>query len=253
VASTGAQEAEGGKAVLPKIADISTMSAVTHEQLYWAANTMHFLQEDASSNSEASAEGGAEAGVGPAASGVEVAAKAQGSAPHFNFFGFFGCCYKCKHEPACTSKCMEAHHIPNGYDEAQAEEEHASESYAAEDYKQAAEVLEFIQIAASSKPAADQTVRPGGNSKKSQDLRAAKKAGLTLNNMSSENQKFRIHQFFDCVFGCHHEIPCSKQCLSRHHIPDHYVKHQIEEYQLEADEMHQQDLGSGDDVKTLDL
>merc|ERR1711934_689477 len=136
----------------------------------------------------------------------------------------------------------------NGYDEEQAEEEHASET---EDYSQTAQVLQFIQLAAGSQPAADQTVHPEDNSKAAKEMRAAAKAGVKLNQMSSETQQFHMNKFFECVFGCHHEIPCSKKCLAKHNIPDHYVKHQedeLEEYEAEADAMF------GDEgVKQLDL
>merc|ERR1711957_994289 len=42
----------------------------------------------------------------------------NGGGGHFNFFGFFGCCYHCKHSPECTQKCMSKHNIPNGSGEA---------------------------------------------------------------------------------------------------------------------------------------
>jgi len=249
VASIGATEAENGlpaagepkRSTLPKIADTESLAHVTHEQLYWAANTMNFLELDAGSS------GAATDTVGP----IDSLQKSQAPAQHFNFFGFFGCCYKCKHEPQCTSKCMEAHHIPNGYDEAQEADAEANAA-AAKDYKEAAQVLQFIQIAADSAPAADQTTHPGAKSEKAaEDQSDAKKAGVELNQMSSEHQNFDTHKFFNCVFGCHHEIPCSKKCLAKHNIADHYVKHQedeLEEYEAEADAMF------GDEgVKQLDL
>merc|ERR1712070_468343 len=111
--------------------------------------------------------------------------KSQHPPKHFNFFGFFGCCYKCKHEPQCTSKCMKVHHIPNGYDEAQ-EMDSETNTEASKDYTQAAQVLQFIQIAATSSPAADQTIHYGSErSKAAEDQKDAKEAGMELNQMSS--------------------------------------------------------------------
>merc|ERR1711981_960625 len=38
----------------------------------------------------------------------------KATAKSFDIFGFFGCCYHCKHHPTCTEKCMHKHHIENG-------------------------------------------------------------------------------------------------------------------------------------------
>merc|ERR1711934_154098 len=39
----------------------------------------------------------------------------------FNILGFFGCCFRCKHDPTCTETCMRHHHIQNGFNSEQAE------------------------------------------------------------------------------------------------------------------------------------
>ena len=135
--------------------------------------------------------------------GVSLALPLTGSALLILLMaGFFGCCYHCKHSPECTQKCMSKHNIPNGSGEA--------------DPDLPAESVELLQITEEIEPLHKH------NEKKSEKQEVAA-AGKALRKESKDNKPFQLHAFFNCVFGCQHEIKCSRTCLKRHGIADHFV------------------------------
>jgi hypothetical protein len=141
----------------------------------------------------------------------------------FNIFGFFGCCYHCKHNPACTEKCMSKHNIENG----------SARAMSHRRLVEAAQVINFMQTAEDDgyhkhkpiklniaeghgklSPAPEKPAPVKGGS----GHRIASAAATKLQSESNTHHNFRMQGFFHCAFTCDHNVKCTKKCLSRHHI-----------------------------------
>lgn len=146
----------------------------------------------------------------------------------FNILGFFGCCFHCKHDPACTENCMAHHHIQNGFGHTEASEER--ESMAHDRLVKAAHAIAFIQEAAgvshtvAHKPIklhlseghgkyhpAPERPQPSTDSKG-----AVSAASDTLEEESKSHKSFSTTEFFHCAFSCHHKVSCEESCMKSH-------------------------------------
>jgi len=150
----------------------------------------------------------------------------------FNILGFFGCCYHCKHDPACTETCMHRHHIQNGFESSDSPVEREAMTH--ESLMQTAHAVSFIQEAAGddlnskSEPIALHLDAGSGKyhaaperpvlSKDSNGVPA--KASKLLTKDSSQDNEFSTSEFFHCAFSCHHKINCEESCIKRHHLSD---------------------------------
>ena len=157
---------------------------------------------------------------------VEVHKRAKGN--HFNILGFFGCCFHCKHEPTCTSKCMNKHHIQNGFGDH--EEEGRSEAMSQERLMEASETMVLMQTQESEhyhrhKPI--KLVLPEGSSRyhdaperptNTGSAKDVKKDSANLQAESDTTNDFNVNSFFHCAYGCKHEIKCEKRCMNRHGV-----------------------------------
>merc|ERR1711981_637953 len=181
-----------------------------------------------------------------------VQEKAKAGPRPFNIFGFFGCCYHCKHNPECTEKCMSKHKIENGSERA------AAMSH--ERLVQAAHTISFMEMAEGEgyhkhKPiklniaeghgkisAAREAPSPvkGGDGHK-----IASRAADKLRSESTKHNNFRMQGFFHCAFTCDHRTACEKKCLSRHHISMNKVQILEENDRISQDQM-QKDFDSFD-------
>ena len=113
---------------------------------------------------------------------------------------------------------MSKHNIPNGSGEA--------------DPDLPVESVELLQITDDIEPldkqilgdlndkAPPMSTEHNENKSEKQEVAAA---GKDLRKESKDNKPFQLHAFFNCVFGCQHEIKCSRTCLKKHGIADHFV------------------------------
>merc|ERR1712100_794627 len=166
-----------------------------------------------------------------------VQQKVLHNGPHMNILGFFGCAFHCKHEPDCTSKCMEKKHIPNGFDAATKarDEQHIKEEEEAlskERVRAATDMyMSLIQDDENaqakrkrhkpiklhpSEGKGEYHTSPARPQESSTNPGFVTKDSAELQKESDTSNDFSVREFFHCAYGCHHKIACETKCMNRH-------------------------------------